>query len=134
MLWSRSILAPAPASQDGGSGSGASTNSSSSPTIYCWKKVLQNFTSQFTGAWFIHKKVQVLYFTPPVLYLNRLILFYIIVKHFVYFLSGAWAGELEPPLFFTAPAKKGGSVSTTLVDDGGIVTGTKDKGNDVDPD
>ena len=60
-------LAPALASQDGGSGS------SSSPVVnnlLLKKKVFTNFTSQFTGACFILRKVRVLCFALPVLKLK----------------------------------------------------------------
>ena len=74
-------LAPTPARQDGGS------NSSSSPVVnnLVLKKDFLNFTPQFTEACLIHRKVRVLCFALPVLQRDRSILFYIIVKFFVYF-------------------------------------------------
>ena len=99
--------ATAPACQnDSGS------SSSSSPVVHnllLKKKVFKNLTSQFTGACFIQKKVRVLCFALPVLYLKRQINF---ILHFFYIIclflffkhgvrAGAWAVELEPetPLF-----------------------------------
>ena len=70
---------------------------------------MKNFTSQFTVACFIYRKVRVLCFAPPVLYLKGQINFcltfvnffclFLVFKHGVR--AGAWAVELEPepPLF-----------------------------------
>ena len=53
-----------------GSGSGSSSSSSHvhSPKFVAKKKVLKNFTSQFTLLCFIHRNVGVLCFALPLLY------------------------------------------------------------------
>ena len=87
---------PASASQDGGSGS------SSSPVVHnlLLKKVLKILSSQFTGALFTER--------------DRLILFCIIVKIFVYFFSLHMGSELEPELEPELPLFSGRPRSKTL--------------------
>ena len=122
--------APALASQDGGSGSCSCSSFISSPVVHnllLKKQVLKNFTSQFTGACFIHRKVRVLCFASPVLYLKgeiNLVLHF--VNIFVYFFSLNMGSELELVLqswsrsrpFFhgSGSSQKGGYISgsTTL--------------------
>ena len=84
-------------------------------------KSFLKFNFSIYWGFFIQRKVRVLCFALPVFYLKRQISFFYIIVHFCLFLyfkhrvrAEAWAVELEPPLFFTAKAKKGGSGSTTL--------------------
>ena len=87
---------------------GAGSSSSSSPVVnnlLLKKIVFTKINSQFTGPCFIQRKVLVLCFALPVLYRDRLILFYIIVNNFGYFFSLNLRSELklelepEPPIF-----------------------------------
>ena len=57
--------------------------------------MLKNFTSKFTGACFIHRKVRLLCFALPVPYLKRQICLFLFYKHRVR--AEAWAVEPEPP-------------------------------------
>ena len=78
--------APAPASQDGGSSSSHVVHNLLLKIFF-----ITSFTSQFIGTCFIQRKVRVLCFALPVLYLKRHINFNI----FVYFSSLNIGSELE---------------------------------------